>query len=156
AQSARPDVSVGAHAQGHRRPPHPVPRRTAYVRDADASAGVPIAVISAWLGHASKAFTMATYVHSQMHQRNRHTGRAQHPVHHLVAPARQSHRRSGGHRDDRDERASAHLRRTITWDRGSEMANWRNIDLQLQAPVYICDPHSPWQRGTNESDTMRL
>ena len=49
----------------------------------------------------------------------------------------------------------AHLRRTITWDRGSEMANWRDIDLQLKAPVYFCDPHSPWQRGTNEN-TNRL
>jgi IS30 family transposase len=49
----------------------------------------------------------------------------------------------------------AHLRRTITWDRGSEMANWRTIDLHLQAPVYFCDPHSPWQRGTNEN-TNRL
>ena len=49
----------------------------------------------------------------------------------------------------------AHLRRTITWDRGSEMANWRDIDLQLQTPVYFCDPHSPWQRGSNEN-TNRL
>ncbi|TPG34880.1 IS30 family transposase [Mycolicibacterium hodleri] len=49
----------------------------------------------------------------------------------------------------------AHLRRTITWDRGSEMANWREVKLQLQAPVYFCDPHSPWQRGTNEN-TNRL
>jgi IS30 family transposase len=49
----------------------------------------------------------------------------------------------------------AHLRRTITWDRGKEMANWRDIKLQLQAPVYFCDPHSPWQRGTNEN-TNRL
>ena len=49
----------------------------------------------------------------------------------------------------------AHLRRTITWDRGSEMANWQDIALQLQAPVYFCDPHSPWQRGTNEN-TNRL
>jgi IS30 family transposase len=49
----------------------------------------------------------------------------------------------------------AHLRRTITWDRGSEMANWRDIHLQLQAPVYFCNPHSPWQRGTNEN-TNRL
>lgn len=49
----------------------------------------------------------------------------------------------------------AHLRRTITWDRGSEMANWRDIKLKLQAPVYFCDPHSPWQRGTNEN-TNRL
>lgn len=49
----------------------------------------------------------------------------------------------------------AHLRRTITWDRGSEMATWHDISLQLQAPVYFCDPHSPWQRGSNEN-TNRL
>jgi IS30 family transposase len=49
----------------------------------------------------------------------------------------------------------AHLRRTISWDRGSEMANWQDIALQLQTPVYFCDPHSPWQRGTNEN-TNRL
>ena len=49
----------------------------------------------------------------------------------------------------------AHLRRTITWDRGSEMASWRDIELQLQAPVYFCDPQAPWQRGTNEN-TNRL
>lgn len=48
-----------------------------------------------------------------------------------------------------------HLRRSITWDRGSEMAQWRTIQLELQAPVYFCDPHSPWQRGTNEN-TNRL
>jgi transposase, IS30 family len=49
----------------------------------------------------------------------------------------------------------AHLRRTITWDRGSEMAAWQDISLQLQAPVYFCDPRSPWQRGSNEN-TNRL
>jgi IS30 family transposase len=48
-----------------------------------------------------------------------------------------------------------HLRRSITWDRGSEMANWRDIHLQLGAPVYFCNPHSPWQRGSNEN-TNRL
>ncbi|MGB8385456.1 MAG: IS30 family transposase [Dermatophilaceae bacterium] len=48
-----------------------------------------------------------------------------------------------------------HLRRSITWDRGSEMANWKDIHLQLHAPVYFCNPHSPWQRGTNEN-TNRL
>jgi IS30 family transposase len=48
-----------------------------------------------------------------------------------------------------------HLRRTITWDRGSEMADWKDIQLQLDAPVFFCDPHSPWQRGTNEN-TNRL
>jgi transposase, IS30 family len=48
-----------------------------------------------------------------------------------------------------------HLRRSITWDRGSEMAHWREIQLQLAAPVYFCNPHSPWQRGSNEN-TNRL
>ena len=48
-----------------------------------------------------------------------------------------------------------HLRRSITWDRGSEMADWRSIQLKLQAPVFFCNPSSPWQRGTNEN-TNRL
>ena len=48
-----------------------------------------------------------------------------------------------------------HLRRSITWDRGSEMAQWRRIHLELSTPVYFCNPHSPWQRGTNEN-TNRL
>ena len=48
-----------------------------------------------------------------------------------------------------------HLRRSITWDRGTEMWHYRDIQLALQTPVYFCDPHSPWQRGTNEN-TNRL
>lgn len=48
-----------------------------------------------------------------------------------------------------------HLRRSITWDRGTELAEYREIMLDLHAPVYFCDPRSPWQRGTNEN-TNRL
>jgi len=48
-----------------------------------------------------------------------------------------------------------HLRRSITWDRGSELADYVDIQLDLQTPVYFCDPHSPWQRGSNEN-TNRL
>jgi IS30 family transposase len=48
-----------------------------------------------------------------------------------------------------------HLRRSITWDRGTELAGYRDIQLQLGATVYFCDPRSPWQRGTNEN-TNRL
>jgi len=48
-----------------------------------------------------------------------------------------------------------HLRRSITWDRGSEMAQWQHIQMQINAPVFFCHPHSPWQRGTNEN-TNRL
>jgi IS30 family transposase len=48
-----------------------------------------------------------------------------------------------------------HLRRSLTWDRGTELARYDKIQLQLKMPVYFCDPHSPWQRGTNEN-TNRL
>ena len=48
-----------------------------------------------------------------------------------------------------------HLRRSITWDRGTELADYANIHVALKAPVFFCDPHSPWQRGTNEN-TNRL
>lgn len=48
-----------------------------------------------------------------------------------------------------------HLRRSITWDRGSEMAHYERIRLALGAPVYFADPRAPWQRGSNEN-TNRL
>jgi IS30 family transposase len=48
-----------------------------------------------------------------------------------------------------------HLRRSLTWDRGTELARYDKIQLELAMPVYFCDPHSPWQRGTNEN-TNRL
>lgn len=48
-----------------------------------------------------------------------------------------------------------HLRRSLTWDRGAELAAYRDIQLELNMPVYFCDPYSPWQRGTNEN-TNRL
>ncbi len=48
-----------------------------------------------------------------------------------------------------------HLRRSITWDRGSELAHYRRVQVELAAPVFFCDPHSPWQRGSNEN-TNRL
>ena len=48
-----------------------------------------------------------------------------------------------------------HLRRSITWDRGSELADYARVQLDLKAPVFFCDPRSPWQRGTNEN-TNRL
>lgn len=48
-----------------------------------------------------------------------------------------------------------HLRRSLTWDRGAELAKYRDVEARLQMPVYFCDPHAPWQRGTNEN-TNRL
>lgn len=53
------------------------------------------------------------------------------------------------------QRLPEELRKSVTWDRGLEMAHHKQLTVATNVDVYFCDPRSPWQRGTNEN-TNRL
>jgi transposase, IS30 family len=43
------------------------------------------------------------------------------------------------------------LRRSLTWDQRPEMRKWKHVRVDAGIEVYFCDPHAPWQRGSNEN-----
>src|SRR6476661_3285245 len=53
------------------------------------------------------------------------------------------------------QRLPSELYRSLTWDRGKELADHQRLTLATEVDVYFCDPRSPWQRGSNKN-TNRL
>ncbi len=43
------------------------------------------------------------------------------------------------------------VRHSLTWDQGPEMRDWKSVAVDADIDIYFCDPHAPWQRGTNEN-----
>lgn len=52
---------------------------------------------------------------------------------------------------ERFDRIPPRMRKSLTWDQGREMRDWALLEDASAVPVYFCDPHSPWQRPSNEN-----
>ena len=83
---------------------------------------------------------------------DRHAGRADHPLRLLVRiPFDRTAERVAFLLTAKMETLPEFMRNSVTWDQGKEMARYADFTMNIGMPVYFCDPHSPWQRGSNEN-----
>jgi len=69
----------------------------------------------------------------------------------LKLPYDRTAARTAGVLSSNIRRLPEELRRSLTWDQGVEMADHAKFTVATDVPVFFCDPHSPWQRGSNEN-----
>ena len=68
-----------------------------------------------------------------------------------TCPTATSPSRSATRSPRRSRPCPTSLRASLTWDQGPEMRDWKQVSVDADIDIYFCDPHAPWQRGTNEN-----